>query len=346
MSSSNRIPVNIITGFLGVGKTTAIRHLLSIKPATDRWAVLVNEFGEIGIDGAILQAEGVLVKEVPGGCMCCVNGLPMQIALNMLLARKPARLLIEPSGLGHPDEILAILQNEYYASLVDIQSVLTLIDPLKLTDERYVFNDNFNRQAGVADRLVANKTERCSLADQRKFEQWSNSLTGNNAALTGWVTQGRLLLSWLSDTHHSPPAPTLPKSASTPTDAPEPWLDFPLTFPLTAQTGSCDILRKENSADGFYSCGWLYPPTIVFDLAQVLGWMHSIPAIRSKAVVKTQSGACVINADNGIVSTYSIAESADSRIEIICTEMLAWESLQDKLSACVPPFSLLQPVKP
>ena len=94
------IPTNIITGFLGVGKTTAITHLLKNKPEGERWAVLVNEFGEIGIDGSLIagndsEQSGVFIREVPGGCMCCTAGLPMQMALTMLLAKaKPDRLLI------------------------------------------------------------------------------------------------------------------------------------------------------------------------------------------------------------------------------------------------------------
>lgn len=68
---SNRVPTNILTGFLGVGKTTTILNLLKNKPENENWAVLVNEFGEIGIDGALMTDQGALIKEVPGGCMCC-----------------------------------------------------------------------------------------------------------------------------------------------------------------------------------------------------------------------------------------------------------------------------------
>ena len=75
------IPTSLILGFLGVGKTTAILDLLKNKPENEVWAVLVNEFGEVGIDGAMLQTEGAFIKEIPGGCMCCVAGLPMQIGL-------------------------------------------------------------------------------------------------------------------------------------------------------------------------------------------------------------------------------------------------------------------------
>ena len=76
-----RIPTNIITGFLGVGKTTTILQLLKDKPEGEKWAVLVNEFGEIGIDGAILSDQGALIKEVPGGCMCCTAGVPMSVGI-------------------------------------------------------------------------------------------------------------------------------------------------------------------------------------------------------------------------------------------------------------------------
>ena len=105
-NSITQVPTNIITGFLGVGKTTVIQKLLSQKPVEERWAVLVNEFGEVGIDSNLFsrakgQNNSVTISQVPGGCMCCTNGLPMQMALNLLLKEsKPHRLLIEPTGLG------------------------------------------------------------------------------------------------------------------------------------------------------------------------------------------------------------------------------------------------------
>jgi G3E family GTPase len=67
LSNAVRVSTHLLTGFLGVGKTTALLSLLQRKPAHERWAVLVNEFGEIGIDGAILAGGGATVKEIPGG---------------------------------------------------------------------------------------------------------------------------------------------------------------------------------------------------------------------------------------------------------------------------------------
>lgn len=90
------IPVNIITGVLGVGKTTAIRHLISQRPPNENWAIVVNEFGALGIDGAVLDTAGgltsdgggdggVTVREVAGGCLCCAVAAPFTVAVTQVL---------------------------------------------------------------------------------------------------------------------------------------------------------------------------------------------------------------------------------------------------------------------
>ncbi len=91
------VPTHIISGFLGAGKTTLLQHLLSQKPKDEVWAVLMNEFGQIGVDQQLLpQDEGYAVKELLGGCLCCSSQLPMHIALARLLSeQKPDRLFIE-----------------------------------------------------------------------------------------------------------------------------------------------------------------------------------------------------------------------------------------------------------
>ena len=91
------IPTHVICGPLGAGKTSLIRSLLAQKPADERWAVLINEFGQIGLDAALLTTDesGVSLAEVAGGCLCCVNGVPFQVGLSRLLRKaKPDRLLI------------------------------------------------------------------------------------------------------------------------------------------------------------------------------------------------------------------------------------------------------------
>jgi G3E family GTPase len=153
------IATNIITGFLGAGKSTAILDLISNKPNDENWAILVNEFGEVGIDGGLLSAnhsEKVHIREVPGGCMCCSAGLPMLMAMNMLLARaRPQRLIIEPTGLGHPSEVMNVLSSEHYRDVLDIHSTVTLVDARKITDPRYTNHATFNEQLEMGDVIAA-----------------------------------------------------------------------------------------------------------------------------------------------------------------------------------------------
>ena len=151
-----KTPVNLITGFLGVGKTTALLHLLTRRPPGARWAVLVNEFGQVGIDGATLSHAGGALREVPGGCICCSAQLPLRVTLTRLLREvRPERLLIEPTGLGHPAGVIDVLRSEGLASAVELRNVICLVDPRQLNDEKYRGLETYQDQLALADVLVA-----------------------------------------------------------------------------------------------------------------------------------------------------------------------------------------------
>ena len=106
MLVTRAVPLNLVTGFLGAGKTTAIRHLLEHGRNGERWAVLVNEYGAVSVDDALIEGsapEGVTVKEVGGGCVCCASAPFLPVAIHfLLLEARPERLIIETTGLGHP----------------------------------------------------------------------------------------------------------------------------------------------------------------------------------------------------------------------------------------------------
>ncbi len=177
--------VNLITGFLGSGKTTMLQHLLARKPQHEKWAILVNEFGESGIDGALLREQGAALKEIPVGCMCCVNGLPMQVGLNMLLKQNlPDRLLIEPTGLGHPRQLLEMLSAPVYQTHLQLNATLTLLDARQLADPRVTANENFRDQLAAADVIIGNKSDRWESSDRQHLQQWQDTALNGRPFIT------------------------------------------------------------------------------------------------------------------------------------------------------------------
>lgn len=330
------IPANIITGFLGVGKTTAITHLLKHKPAHEVWSVLVNEFGEIGIDGALLKDTNAHIREVPGGCICCVAGLPMKMALNMLIARtKPDRIIIEPTGLGHPEEIINTLTGEYYNTVLDLRATITLVDPRKLADSRYTGNATFKDQIAVADVLIANKIDLCSPHDRANFDDLVAGFVPPKQAAFA-VEQGALQLAWLdySRKAHALAHPGLHAAAKPNRLSPQRELyNAAISLPQDQ-----DFLRRENSGQGYYSCGWMFQPAIQFDFNQLFGWMTGLPVVRAKAVMNTDQGVYMFNAEDGVLSVKPLMmdgepELLDSRIELIDNQPLAADDLEQTLLA-------------
>lgn len=192
------VPANLITGFLGVGKTTAIRHLLEQRPETERWAVLVNEFGEIGVDGGLLADTGVMLEEVPGGCLCCVSAQLFTVGLNRLIHHQnPDRILIEPTGLGHPAQITRTLTEPPYIGVLDLRATVTLMDARHLRSLRHREHPIWRDQIALADILVANKLDVYTEPDREALREFVTALpTPRPRAIE--TSQGRVASEWLN----------------------------------------------------------------------------------------------------------------------------------------------------
>ena len=327
------IPTNIITGFLGVGKTTAIQNLLKNKPAHERWAVLVNEFGEVGIDGSLIagnaaEQQDVFIREVPGGCMCCTAGLPMQMALTLLLAKaKPHRLLIEPTGLGHPEEVMSVLTGNNYKGVLNLGATITLVDARKISDVRYTSNSTFNQQLEIADVIVANKKD---LYVNNDLSQLHSYLANHNRLkdkLVYCVEQGQLISEWLD----------LPNNFSGHLyrHTHSGGLDVS-TLPVRPDIPECGYLRIDNKGDGFFSSGWLFDSRFVFDYDALYSHLLGISAERLKAVFITDRGVFAFNQVDSVLSVTELDETPDSRIEVIGSDSDSWSNLETDIKSCLP----------
>jgi len=294
-------PTNLVMGFLGVGKTTAILDLLKQKPKNENWAVLVNEFGKIGMDGAIYSAAGVTVKEIAGGCLCCTVGLPFQVSVNRLLKEiKPDRLLIEPTGLGHPQKVLDMLINDSFKKVLDVRASICLVDPEKLKDSRYTTHKSFIDQIALSDVLVANKMDLADNEAINLFYQWAENSIPEKAMLAQ-TQQGKLDVSWL-DLQRNPH-----RQASFP--------DAHKTTKLSSVNNSEN--PPSNKTDGFQSIGYTFPAQSCFDYAQLYDYVSQLEVERIKGILNTNKGWFIINGTHDNINYVSTTPSAYSRIEII-----------------------------
>lgn len=314
------IPTHVIAGPLGAGKTSLIKHLLAQRPANERWAVLINEFGQIGLDAALLtqDADGIALGEVAGGCLCCVNGAPFQIGLGRLLRKaRPDRLFIEPSGLGHPAQLLRQLSEVPWLGVLAVQPCVLVLDaqalaagkPLPAAQQEALIS------AGL---LLLNKSENLDDADRQR-------ITGQlPARRLYWTQQAVLPLSELPGLESQAVAGVdnfvAPKGLA---QMPAIWTDP--AFPI--------CLSQEQ--EGGWSIGWRWHPSQTFDAALIGKWLESLAWRRAKLVIHSGGGWISANAvDNSALEWRPSEWRQDSRIELIFSEPQDVDTLQRALADC------------
>lgn len=317
MSAPSRVPVHIITGFLGSGKTTLIHSLIQQKPVDEKWAILVNEFGQIGIDQAMFDSrDDVVVKGLPGGCLCCQLAFVLQAALVNVLARsQPDRLIIEPSGLGHPAGLLDLLRGDTFRDAVDVRDIITTLDPRRLDDPRVIAHETFQDQLAIADAIAITMVE---AATQEQLEH-AQQLTEALWPARKWIRHtphGQLPLHLLLDsgsaaiehtkkptTHQQVLAVAAPGLEGDFFDQP------PLPGKPQYETGK---------ALGYTSTGIRWHPDEHFDLDHLATCLTSLPKqARVKGVFNTHSGWKRLNRAGGALSVEDSAWRQDSRVEVI-----------------------------
>lgn len=155
------VKVDVISGFLGAGKTTLIKKLFSARMGKERIALIENEFGEIGIDGSFLKESGVKIKEINSGCICCsLVGNFEKSLKEMIDVYKPDRIIIEPSGVGKLSDIVAAITNTGLDLKINV--LCTVVDGGKCKMYLKNFGEFYIDQVSEANVIVVSKSDKLS----------------------------------------------------------------------------------------------------------------------------------------------------------------------------------------
>lgn len=304
-----KIQTHLFTGFLGTGKTSAIRSLIAQKPHSEQWLIIVNEFGEIGIDGAVLAENGIPVAEISGGCLCCSAGEQMDSTIRAMLQKStPQRILIEASGLAHAAGIIDELRAPEFADTLDIAAVFTLIDPRQFIDPNYAQNPLYRDQISVADVLVASKLDLCTSEQIAAFRAKAANLF--------------------------PPKSRVAEVRNAELDIA--WLDTP-----TAEKSRYRIKALPENTLGYQSQGYTFPAGRNFDGEKLTQFFNDLPQftqglVRAKGVFQVLDTWVWLNWTDGQWGANQIAWRRDSRFELIAQAFDADEierRLNDALEA-------------
>ncbi len=158
--------VNPILGFLGSGKTTLVRRILAERAATEPTAVIVNEFGDVGIDGDIIGGEAVDIMQLTSGCLCCTLKGSLILALDELRRKtETVRTVIEATGIAQPGELADTFGDAALAGGIDLGPFITVVDAPKFAMLRHGLGPFYEDQVAYADVILLNKTDLASAAE-------------------------------------------------------------------------------------------------------------------------------------------------------------------------------------
>ena len=212
--SSERLPVSLVTGFLGSGKTTLLNRLLRHPGMADS-AVIINEFGEVGLDHLLVEAVDGEVAVLASGCVCCTMRSDLEETLRGLLARRDRgeippfrRVLLETTGLADPAPIIQLLLNNPLLShFVRLDTVVTTVDAVHGARQLDAQPEAV-KQAALADRLLLTKTDIAANAAVTTLRARLSTLNPGAdlmAVENGEIAPDRLFGAALFDPAHRPP---------------------------------------------------------------------------------------------------------------------------------------------
>lgn len=300
------VPVHIVSGFLGAGKTTAIRAQLEARRG-ERIAVIVNDFGEASLDEATLaEDEPFRITNIPGACVCCTAPEGFIDALGAVLEGEPERLIIEPTGLARPQDLVDTIRRSPHGARLALAPVVVIVDPRRALASSGEGRHVLDEQLEAADVVVANRTDLCEPEELERFEARIRELWPEPLALHR-TSHGRIplaLLEWPEgEGGASPRASAAGSGHSNPPSG------------------------HAHSTAGFAARSWFWPSEVVFSserLRAALGRLAAGPPgarlERFKGIFRTREGVFRYEVAGGELHEAPSAHRRDSRADAIVAQ--------------------------
>lgn len=319
-TSNPPIPVTLVTGLLGSGKTTALKTLLRQKPESETWGLLINEFGQIGIDSLALQNSQLPIEVVSGGCICCSATLGYQQALKSLLQYPITRILIEPTGLGHPAKIIDMLRS-FHPHLI-LEQTLCLITPQQLNPHYWQKSAVLRDLVNLADVLLLNKTDTANPEERHQAQTTLDQLYPAKTLQIATEQASPLdgsPLNWQIK-------PT--KKSFNLLEGLEQHQQLTQQRPFTFNTHFTDCLAFEAYSGAISSIGWQFKPNLQFNRIALQTFLEQPPQfIRAKGILRTGNEWQLLNHLPNQTTFEDIAWRQDSRLTLILDRPLSSECL-------------------
>ena len=176
------VKVDIVSGFLGAGKTTFMKKMVAEAYAGEKVVIVENEFGEIGIDAGFLKDTGIQVSEINGGCVCCtLVGDFTKNLHNVIETYHPDRIIVEPSGVAKLSDVMVSVMDVAKSEDCQINSLVTVINSLKARKQMKAFGEFFIDQIEHATVVVLSRTQK---ADQEQLEFCTEEIKEHNPKAT------------------------------------------------------------------------------------------------------------------------------------------------------------------
>lgn len=349
-----KIPTNLIVGFLGSGKTTAITNLIAQRASGEHWSVLINEFGTVSIDHALVDKDDaeVAVEELGGGCVCCTMSFAFKPLMAQFIRRsKPDRLIVEPSGVSHPAKVVDILRGEGFAGAIDLRNIICLIDPKDFEDPRWQNSEVYQDQVQLADIVVINWTDSRDRSQIDRCRNWIERFDPAKQLIieTEFGRIDRELLDRKFEAVRFPlfkDAHPLPQISANPLVGPQQpaqQLDVELPansksgFAAQAQPSPRSPQRFQDEDSSYNACGWVFHIDDIFDRDRLLDFLGCVQSVvRLKGIFRCEEDWWQINRAKNATDFSRSTYRRDSRLEVILdSPTLDWDEMESGLLACL-----------